>query len=273
MRYLIALIMGLLLGVLSGDASACHRCGIFGRKCRFANSHHVAHVPAAVNNSQNFIFNNLYPGGFPAYGLLDFGQSVYGVQAASGAYLNSAALQLDRSTRLAEQINENQAVALQLVREEGANSVALVDALSKREANLGIMQLAAQAIASNDGGPAVQQLSVSIGGDGRMTVGGIGANGQPFNASSFQGGACSRCHDGQGTGGAPKSLDLRPVARISEAQYQKCLTRILDGTMPPKTPLGPDQQRSVITALARLVNHESPPAVGNPPEAQPPGGY
>ncbi len=268
MRFLIALIAGLLLGVLTADASACGRCGLFGRKCRFACNtvHTVAYAPPVT--SQNFIFNNVFPSQFP-YLLAQGGSSVFGYQASAAGYAESPALYMDRAARFTEQANENARLGIEGFNTNAALAIQANDAADRRQNNT---MLALAAMEANRD-PSNQVLQVTIQ-NGQMSVGGPGGQFQ-----ALQAGTCSRCHDGRGTGKAPKSMNLLPSSVLTEDQFQKCLTRIMDGTMPPSGQLDANQQKSVITALSRLVQRPAaPPAPENPidqppPIPQPPGGY
>lgn len=74
----------LLLALFAADASACSRCGVFGRGCRF-NSHHAAAVVvadagyAAPAGATTFNILNLNNGQLPLAGQ---GATVYGVDSA-----------------------------------------------------------------------------------------------------------------------------------------------------------------------------------------------
>ena len=84
--------------IFASDASACGRCGIFGRGCRFAQVHHVQQFVAPVvvdphavvapyQQPQSIVVQNNYP---PSNGVLPIiaqtGQTAYGLQAAFQPY-------------------------------------------------------------------------------------------------------------------------------------------------------------------------------------------
>ena len=102
-RYLFAAItFAALLFTFLAEASACNRCGIFGRGCRFASHapvHHVPHVEKAVVREsavQNFIFNNIAPTG----DLAPRGDTIYGLSRALDYNAPSSALYQDNLRRL-----------------------------------------------------------------------------------------------------------------------------------------------------------------------------
>jgi hypothetical protein len=87
-----------LSAIFANDASACGRCGIFGRGCRFAQVHHVQQFVAPVvvdphavvapyQQPQSIVVQNNYP---PSNGVLPIiaqtGQTAYGLQAAFQPY-------------------------------------------------------------------------------------------------------------------------------------------------------------------------------------------
>jgi hypothetical protein len=78
----------LLISLAAGDALACSRCGLFGRRCRFAShvDHHVAVAPV-VAAPQTLILQNNYnaPNGAAAL-IAPQGGTVYGLQAAALPY-------------------------------------------------------------------------------------------------------------------------------------------------------------------------------------------
>lgn len=88
-----------LLFTFLAEASACNRCGIFGRGCRFAPAHHVPHVEkVAVQERavQNFIFNNIAPVG----DLAPRGTTIYGLSRALDYTAPTSALYQDNLRRL-----------------------------------------------------------------------------------------------------------------------------------------------------------------------------
>ena len=86
----------ILVAVVAADASACTRCGLFGRRCRFFSGHvdAIAVAPYVAATPQNLVIQNNYnaPNGAAAF-LAPQGQSVYGLaQAAQPYYLDPSAV-------------------------------------------------------------------------------------------------------------------------------------------------------------------------------------
>lgn len=77
------------LAMLAADASACSRCGLFGRRCRFASVAVVVdqHAAVAVAAPQTIVLQNNFqaPNGAAAF-LAPQGQSVYGLTQAAQPY-------------------------------------------------------------------------------------------------------------------------------------------------------------------------------------------
>lgn len=132
------IIVGLLAAAMPDYASACNRCGLFGRRCQFAqvqqvhHAHHVQQVAfvqpyvTAAASPEVLVVNNQYasPNGAAAF-LAPQGQTVYGLQAAAQAYtldptavLRQAAELTKGAQSLASQglsgYNQTASVALQL---------------------------------------------------------------------------------------------------------------------------------------------------------------
>ncbi len=272
MRYILAV---LLLAGLAADASACGRCGLFGRKCRYSCGHYVAPVAyAPPSTSTNFIFNNVYPSAFP-YLLAQGGNSVYGVQQASAAYAESPAFYMDRAARFTDRafdlaqtgqaaFNSNSTLALQVSND-----------IDRRRNNAYVAALAMEA-----NGPTQQQLTVQIQ-DGKMAIV------QPPQAVTqggpqqvqpqqlVQANSCATCHDGRGTNNAPKAVVLDGSVFIDKPLLEKCNLRIMDGTMPPKSQLSAQQKAIVMASLADLLqrapvlDQRQPPAEALPPPPVP----
>ena len=86
----------ILVAIVAADASACSRCGLFGRRCKFFSGHvdAIAVAPYVAATPQNLVIQNNYnaPNGAAAF-LAPQGQSVYGLaQAAQPYYLDPSAV-------------------------------------------------------------------------------------------------------------------------------------------------------------------------------------
>jgi mono/diheme cytochrome c family protein len=101
-----AIVFGLTL-LVAGDAWACSRCGIFGRGCRFGQSHVVHHqaaqiVAAPVIQPPSIAVINNYPpaNGVAATLIAPQGGSVYGLSTAIQAYQLDPAAVLRQAAEL-----------------------------------------------------------------------------------------------------------------------------------------------------------------------------
>ena len=278
-RYVLLVLI--LLG-LAVDASACNRCGLFGRKCRFA-SHHVAHVPyVAPATTTNFVFNNTFPAPFLLAGQ---GSSVYGVQQASAAYLDRPEFFMDRAVRLEELRTVNAERGYQQFQESGRLAMSLNSAENLRANNT---MLALAAMEKNTG--AYQQtLAVRIDSGGNVSYSQPQAVTQAGPLALTQSQSCGACHDGRGTKGAPKHIILDGSVEVDDLTLTASFAEITKGTMPPGSKLTDPQKDVVKASLARLLARPRgvleplpPPAPENPlpdndmppppPVAQPPRG-
>lgn len=131
----LGMFFGMFLSLLLSDAEACQRCGLFGRRCQFAQVQQVHHVQqvafaapyvAAAASPEVLVVNNQYasPNGAAAF-LAPQGNTVYGLQAAAQAYtldLSAVLRQAAELTKGAQQLagqglsgyNQTASVALQL---------------------------------------------------------------------------------------------------------------------------------------------------------------
>ena len=262
-RYVLPVLI--LLG-LAVDASACSRCGLFGRRCKFA-SHHVAHVAPVVQPTvTNFVFNNTFPAAFT---LAPGGSSVYGVQQASAAYAPRPDYFMDRATRLEELRTVNAERGYQQFQESGRLAMSLNSAENLR-ANNTMLALAAM---EKNTGSFQQSLSVRIDSGGNVTYGQPQAVTQAGPQQLLQARTCSACHDGRGTNGAPKHVVLDGSVEIDEQTLASSFARITNGTMPPGGKLTDAQKDVVKASLARLLSRPEQivdPLPPNPAPDQPP---
>ena len=94
--------------LVTADAWACNRCGIFGRGCRLASSHHVDHVQAVVAAPviappSIAVINNYPPANGAAATLLaGQGGTVYGLATAVQAHQLDPAAMLRQAAELAK---------------------------------------------------------------------------------------------------------------------------------------------------------------------------
>lgn len=262
----IAAIFGPLL-----TAEACDRCGLFGNKCRF-QSHHVvqqvaAYTPPAVNQTQNFVFQN----SFPVPSLTQQGSSVYGYSLAAAPYTFDSAAYLDRAARFQELALETAQQGINGFNANAQAATALADSVDRRTKNA---MVALAAINANQQQPSaasannVQTFTMrATVRNGQLTI----ENGPPAEAPSTQpvtavpGGvqafganvltACARCHDGNGTGGTPTTFRLDGTQEITPELHDRSLALIKSGKMPPpgkSQPLSESQRIDLGAALGSL---------------------
>ncbi len=174
---MIRLIVLLLVALFVGEASACSRCGLLGRRCRFAVvDHHVAVAqvvaPYVPQQPQLLVVQNQYaaPNGAAAL-LAPQGGTVYGLQGAAQPYLldPSAVLrQAAELTRGAQQLASqgltgyNTTASLALSLNAPAN-----ETLAKGVAASATLQAAGLSAPS---GNQSQSLRITRGADGRYVV-------------------------------------------------------------------------------------------------------
>ena len=262
-----------LIAMFASDLSACHRCGLFGRRCRF--SHHVVHQQVAYVppvTSQNFIFNNLWPA---PYLLAPQGNSVYGVQQASAAYAENPAFYMDRAARFTDRAFDLAQTGQQMFKENSALAIQASNDMDRRATNA---QIAALAMEANRG--TVQQtFSVQIQ-DGKMSIvqpQQVQAQ-QPSGPQQLaQANSCGSCHNGSGANGVPRAVVLDGSVNISQQLLERSNLRIMEGTMPPNSKLTPPQKAFVMASLASLLQRapvldQGPPPPPEPESPLPPAG-
>jgi len=144
----------ILVAVVAADASACTRCGLFGRRCRFFSGHvdAVAVTPYVAATPQNLVIQNNYnvPNGAAGF-LAPQGQSVYGLaQAAQPYYLDPSAVlrQAAELTKGAQQLaqqglngyNQTASLALTLQASQPAIQAAALTAPQQLNAGRSVSQ-------------------------------------------------------------------------------------------------------------------------------------
>lgn len=237
------------------EASACGRCGRFGRSCHFAAPHVVHHAaPVVVPPSvTNFIFNNSYPGPIlPPGGASLFGYSL----SAQGQYIDPA-LVLDRSARIAEQEQRNTATAIAGFQQVAGTALALNDQFNQRANSTAIATVAISALQSNQtAAPQATALKVSINSLGETSTewlrpdpagdGQFQALGSPVVSLS-----CAKCHNAD-KATAPKGFvfDGKPMSR---ADFDWAAEQVWAGKMPPKANLDRAGKSAVVESLRAMV--------------------
>lgn len=254
-RYLFAAICFVaLLFTLLADASACNRCGIFGRGCRFAShvQHHApAHVPhvekeIAVQDRavQNFIFNNIAPLG----DLSPRGDTSYGVSRAFEYNAPSSSLYQDNLRRLLDLGSELTVSSREI--DGNLSRVLETDAKGRAfEAGMRALRVDSTEVASSrsvkvtireDGTPDVTHFDEPQGAprarDGAFTLGAL---------------SCLKCHN-KPAGEAPKGIVI-DGGPINLDQFERFKTAVDSGSMPPKANLGDSARAVEVLKLSRLV--------------------
>jgi hypothetical protein len=247
---LLAVAIGLLLSLFAPSASACNRCGVFGRGCRFQSSYsstyyapvvHAAATHDHVATTQNFIFNNSYP--VPSLGApvgspvgLPNGNSVYGYSLAASAYNVDPAQILDRSARLAEVAINGGQKALNDHNQTVQGALQLGADIDRRTKNT---MLALAAIGSNqqptDGNAQPLSLKATVK-DGRLSIeslpgnsaGDAAGNGGQCNGGS----SCSSCSPNKPSPNPPPAPRPNPTGLYGVKQCAVCH----DGRGTNKTP-------------------------------------
>lgn len=268
MRILLSL--SIILAVAVGDANA------FCRRCRRSSCHGCNYVaPVAYQpqpNVQNFVFNNLFPphllaqGGNTAYG-----QPV-GVQQFQTAYQENGAFFLDRAARFTDRAYDLAQLGHEQFSEAGQLQLQLNADTLRQQTNA---SLAFSAMEANRG-TTQQNFSVQIVNGKMSIVGNSQQQGQQGPLQLATSRACAECHNGQGTGGAPKSIVLDGSVAVDFTTLTKCFSSIQAGRMPKGATLTQEQKEVVKASLAELIRGPAPildaPVPPIPPEAANDGG-
>jgi hypothetical protein len=285
MKRLLALLVLLAVWLTATPADACHRCGIFGRGCRFNHVPAVIHAApyvAPAYGNQTFNFINSYP-----LNLIPGGNSVYGYNLAAQPLALDVPLVLDRSARLAEAFSVGAVQALNGHNANVQGALSLVDGIDRRSKNIQAFTATLQA---NNGAQPVQSppslsFRVTVGADGqpkveRLEAGkpcpdgncpdpaipppspiqapeqpltpkqtGLQYRGQSLGVLSA---VCGKCHDGLGTKDTPLGLVIDDRAVLTPDQRKLALKKVEAGKMPPPGSIAVsiDVLNSVRAALA-----------------------
>lgn len=273
-RLLLAL---LFLLAFAADASACNRCGIFGRGCRFVSHavvQQVAYTPP-VAASQNFIFNNT----FPVPHLAQQAQSVYGYSLAAAPYSFDSTAYMDRASRFQELALETAQTGINGFNANAAAATALADSVDRRTKNAMValatiqanQQQPAQVNATGTVQTTTTRYSVR---NGQIFVDNDppnNGNQQDFSANALQ--SCARCHDGTGQHHEPRDVVLDGSRPIDWAMYERCFDSVRSGKMPKGVNLSAAERFAVLKELPRLMvenQAQQPAPLPAPPQPQQP---
>ncbi len=247
----------LLLLLTTPDASGCNRCGLFGRRCHFAQAHHVPHVVhhaapvyhAPPANIQNFIFNSQYPGPYYPAG----GNSLFGYSLAAQAHYVDPAQVLDRAARFTELALQQSSMATGDYKALGAQALALNDQFNQRQTAAQIASVAIAALqSSSTPSPHASVLKVTVNSAGDTKAewttpeNGAAALGVTMN--------CANCHN-KAAGQVPGDFFFDGKT-ISVADFDWASEAIWSGKMPKGQKLERAQKAELVGKLRRLL----PPA-------------
>lgn len=236
--------------LLAADATACARCGLFGRKCRFA-SHHVAVVDSfagygAVGNT-TFNFVNAFPPNLP---IAAQGQSVYAYSLAAQAYSVDPAAVLAQAARLTTNAQALSSDGLAgysaLAQAQLAGQVEVAKVLAQGQTATAAL-LAAKGADTPASPPATFSFRATVESGGKLKVEpldgpSVSALSVPAEAS-FTGvlsTRCAACHTGATAKGgldlsAPGSLDLATLENILDRIESPDPAKRMPKSAPPLT--------------------------------------
>ncbi len=220
-------------------ASACGRCGIFGRGCRFAAPvvHHAAPaIVKAPDTIQNFVFNNIAPPG----DLAPRGTTVYGLSRALEYNAPNSALYLDNARRALEFAGDTTVSARTI--DTLTLDAAAVDARGRA------VEAAFRSLAPDSA--AISRSTTT-----RVTI----RNGLPVIEDNpplaaplprnFGGLTCLKCHAVDGSAAAKFVID----DTFDLQKFMSAEAAINDGRMPPKATLSEAEKASIRVQLGKLV--------------------
>lgn len=268
LRFAVAFLLAL---VVADSADACTRCGLFGRRCRFAHQVAVPVVVATpviveevpvVQQPQTLVIQNNYnaPNGAAAALIAQPGNTVYGLQQAAAPYhldpqdvLRQAAALTKGAQELAQQGLQGYQQTASLALTLNATQPALAAAIQAPQ------QFTAPQSSS-------QTITLKQGGDGRWQLdvgqpGAIGASTKPQaveapqarpNASqSLVAKHCASCHGLDNP--TPKArLNFDSGHRLDCETAMSGVKSVLSGKMPKGVRLSPEDRERLVAELVEL---------------------
>jgi len=239
--------------LLASQASACGRCGIFGRGCRFAHAPVVHHAAPAIvkapDTIQNFVFNNISPPG----DLAPRGATVYGLSRALEYNAPNSALYLDNARRALEFAGDTTVSARTI--DTLTLDAAAIDARG-RAVEAAFRSLAPDTatatrstttkVTIRNGIPVIDELP---------TLPALPAQDDPppvprdLPLRPVDNVTCMRCHGKEGVAASEFLLD----GPLTLEQFAKAKDAIEAGRMPPKTNLTPAEKLSLVARFGKLV--------------------
>ena len=241
--------------LIAAEASACSRCGIFGRGCRL-QSHHVAEVVAApvIAAPPISIINNYAPpNGAAATLIAPQGGTVYGLSTAVQAYSIDPAAVLRQAAELTKGAQQLAQQGLQGYGQTAA--LALTLQASQPAITAAVTQPAAP--------PPPQQLTIELR-DGRWQIAQpkavaapaaddppspvapppVAARSMPLTAKH-----CGRCHGVDIA--APKGGVYLGVAEVDSKISLSAVAQVMSGKMPPGTTLSAEDKAALVVELSQ----------------------
>ena len=262
----------ILVAVVAADASACTRCGLFGRRCRFFSGHvdAIAVAPYVAATPQNLVIQNNYnaPNGAAAF-LAPQGQSVYGLaQAAQPYYLDPSAVlrQAAELTKGAQQLaqqglngyQQTASLALTLQASQPAIQAAALTAPQQLNAGRSVSQTIK--LTQNANGQWTVEAGTS---DGAQTQPAVEQPAAPAagveqpQAGLPQGPSlvakhCASCH-GQDLAAPKGKLYFDAGLALDCGPGMSAVKAVMAGRMPKGVALSPEEKGQLIQELAALT--------------------
>ncbi len=282
---LLASLMGVMLLVVAiAETNACDRCGLFGRRCRFASQsfdHHEGYSSGygASGGTQTFNFINSYPTPL----LAAQGQTVYGYNLSAQAYSVDPALIFDTAARLAsnasdlakqgvssytdlalQQLSNQQAIAAEAleVAKVEAQGRAAANALSaaKPASSTSVPKILSYRVTATNGELKVEDISSEP-----SAAGGATSLSASDHVKSLLAAKCGKCHSGPGSKGVP-FLDRTLDHDLVKAILLRSTTDDPSKRMPPSGPkLSVDELSPIFALKSQLAQVTAAPrAASNP---------
>lgn len=253
-------VVALLAVILTAaEASACSRCGIFGRGCRFQSSHHVAHVAEVVaapivQAPPISIINNYAPGNGAAATLIaPQGGTVYGLSTAVQAYsLDPAAVlrQAAELTKTAQNLAQqglagyNQTAALALTLQ--ASQPAITAAITQPAAPPPPQQLT---IELRNGRWEIAQPKPVAAPAADDSPSSVGTPPAAVRAMPLTTKHCGRCHGTELA--APKGGVYLGGAEVDCKISLSAVAQVMSGKMPPGVALSGEDKAALVVELSQ----------------------
>lgn len=276
------LVMAFLVGLLLAEsAGACDRCGLFGRRCRFASQshhftdHHDGYGYGSSGNSgtQTFNFINSYP--LPL--LATQGQTIYGFNLAAQSSAVDPALIFDTAARLAQNASDlaklgvtgySELASQQLASQQAIAAEALEVAKVQAQGQAAAAALSAAKPSSSAATPQLFSYRVTVT-NGQTKIEEIdSATGQPASgaqlsafdhAKALLSSKCGKCHSGAGAKATP-FLDREITKETLEKIIARTTTDDPKLLMPPSGRLHP-RELAPLFAYSEQLTRSMPSSV------------